>query len=81
MNNLSDLTCDFQAYFSLGMAYQKLGRYEESISAFEDALGIDPSSADAFCKLGIAYKKLGLVDQAARSFRKSLQLRLNSLHQ
>ena len=80
VNRPSDVTSDFQAYFSLGTAYQKLGRYEESISALEEALGIDPDSAEAFCKLGIAYKRLGMTDQAARAFRKSLRLRLGGLN-
>ena len=49
---------DFLSYFELGLAYLKLGRHEEEILAYKEALILNPKSAQTHYNLGIAYDHL-----------------------
>ena len=49
---------DFLSYFELGLAYLKLGRHEEEVKAYQEALSLNPKSAETHYNLGIAYGHL-----------------------
>ena len=49
---------DFLSYFELGLAYLKLGRHEEEVKAYQEALNLNPKSAETHYNLGIAYGHL-----------------------
>ena len=49
---------DFLSYFELGLAYLKLGRHEEEVRAYQEALSLNPKSAETHYNLGIAYGHL-----------------------
>jgi len=54
-----------------------LGRFEEAMRSLENALLLDPDSADALWRLGHAKSEAGdgrLVDESLRSFDKALEL-------
>lgn len=61
---------DLVAYRSMGFAcymcgiIDRPGGYEEAASAFEQALELSPSDAEALYGLGISYESLGEMDQA-----------------
>lgn len=73
------------AHFNLGIAYKNLGRYDEAINEFYEALRIDPNfvvgeTSVAFSvqhELGQVYEKLGRVADAKDSYRKALTLAPN----
>lgn len=51
------------------------GRFLDAVSAFRDAIEIDPRFADAYRGLGIAYAKLGKAELATRHYELYVQLR------
>ena len=55
---------DARVLTMIGYAKRKLGRYDESIAAYKDALAIDPDSVDAREYLGEAYAEIGRLDLA-----------------
>ncbi len=70
------------AYLLMGNAYNYLQEYDKSITAYQNALAIDPDYRDARRNLGITYKdagkyygeKLGQVDQAIQYLNKAYEL-------
>jgi len=49
-----------------------LGRTEEAIQKYEDALAIDPDDSQVHNNLGSALAKLGRMDEAIREFRSAV---------
>ena len=49
---------DFQSYFELGLAYLTLGKHEEEVRAYKEALSLNPKSALVHYNLSIAYDHL-----------------------
>ncbi|MBT6717083.1 MAG: tetratricopeptide repeat protein [Nitrospina sp.] len=49
---------DFLSYFELGLAYLKLGRHEEEVKAYQEALSLSPKSAQVHYNLSIAHDHL-----------------------
>lgn len=55
---------DTDAYYGLGLAFQKMGRLDKSIEALEQAHFLTPRDLDISRELGITYFLSGKVDQA-----------------
>lgn len=61
---------DLQVFMAMGFACYMSGyigrerRYEDAVSAFEQALEISPSNAEALYGVGISYEGLGNTDVA-----------------
>ncbi|MCA1590488.1 MAG: trypsin-like peptidase domain-containing protein [Acidobacteria bacterium] len=55
---------DAKTYNSLGESFLELGKNEESLEAFNNAVGFDPNLDRARFNLGRAYVKLGKLDMA-----------------
>lgn len=66
------------AYINLGIVLDEMGRYSESISAFERAIEINPKNDKAYYNLGVAAKHAGLGTKAVENFRKASYLNPNS---
>ena len=62
------------AWFSLGVAYRKLNRYNDAIEAYRQALRINPELAEAWYNLGFAYSKLNRHNDAIEAFRQALRI-------
>lgn len=59
-------------YFYLGLAYQARGQTDMAISAYRNALALDPPNrASIHYNIGIIYSGMGLVDEAASEFAKA----------
>jgi tetratricopeptide (TPR) repeat protein len=63
------------AWFSLGFAYGNLGRNQEAITAYREALRLKPDFVEAWCNLGVAYRKLGRYPEAIEAYREALRLK------
>ncbi len=55
---------DWEGYYGLGLAYQKMGRFDKSIEALQRARSSAPQDLDVSRELGIVYFLSGKVDQA-----------------
>ena len=47
----------------------KMGRFDESIKAYEKALSIDPNFVNSYVGIGNDYLAMGKTEQGARSLR------------
>ena len=68
---------DYQANF--GMALWELGRQDEAVSAYERALHLNPSHANAHYSLGNAHRARGRLAEAIASLRHSVRLELGAV--
>jgi tetratricopeptide (TPR) repeat protein len=57
-----------------GVALLELGRYAESVKAFEAALTIAPDLAGAHYNLGLAWEGLGQLENALHNYTKAIEL-------
>ncbi len=63
------------AYLQLGVAYARLGRYDDAAVQYRSALAMKPNSVEANNNLGIVLAQAGRPHEAAVSFRAALQIR------
>ncbi len=49
---------DAQAHFQLGLSYMALGRHEEEVAAYLEAVRLEPDLAEAHFNLGLSYDLL-----------------------
>ncbi len=52
-----------------------MGEFEEAVSAFRNAIAINPAYVKAIIKLGVCLKEMGQADEAVEMFRRALSLR------
>lgn len=69
---ITDHADDDQAYYHLGLAYQKLDDVENAIPAYLQALAINRSSAATYQALGKLLEEQELIDQAEKYYRCAL---------
>lgn len=65
---------DFLSYFELGLACLKLGRHEEEVKAYQEALALNPESAKTHYNLAMAYDYLKQGSKAVYHMRKAQDL-------
>lgn len=61
-----------RAWCSMGLAYHRLGRMEESLAAYEQALAVDPTYLDTYTNLGSAFIGMGFPEEAAVQYEAGL---------
>jgi tetratricopeptide (TPR) repeat protein len=57
-----------------GIAYEKIGRRQESIEDFREAVRINPDNAEAYNNLGVAYGKLGRHEDSVDAQKKAVKI-------
>jgi tetratricopeptide (TPR) repeat protein len=62
------------AWYSLGVSYSLLNRYNDAIEAHRQALSIDPENADAWYGLGNTYGNLDRYNEAIEAYRQVLRI-------
>ena len=62
------------AHYNLGVALERIERYDESVLSYERVLALDPARGDAFNNLGVVYERLGQSGKAAAAYLRSIQL-------
>ena len=65
---------DFLSYYELGRAYLALGRHEEEVQAYKEALELNPKYAQAHYNLSMAYDHLKEGSKAIHHMQKALDL-------
>jgi tetratricopeptide (TPR) repeat protein len=66
-----------EPYFNDGVSLVNAGRYSEAISAFDQALAIDPTISEAWYNHGTSLNKLGRFAEALNSFDRAVALNPN----
>jgi tetratricopeptide (TPR) repeat protein len=66
---------NYVAYNSRGASYNSIGRYQDAIEDYKQAIRINPDYAEAHYNLGIAYGELGRNQQAIDSFKQAIRLK------
>lgn len=65
---------NFDAHFSLGKAYYRIGDYEEAVQTLKKATVISPAAADAYYLLGLSYERLGEEEHALKNLNRALEM-------
>jgi len=66
---------DANVWFYLGYCYGSLGRYEEAIYAYKQAIRIKPDDAEAHYNLGVAYGTLGRGQNEIESYKQAIRIK------
>ena len=61
-------------HYILGNYYLNLGKLEEAIIAYQQAIQIDPNHANAYFNLGLAYGRQGQLEQAIAAYQQAIQI-------
>jgi len=62
-------------YIALGKIYKALGRYEDAIMEFKQALKLNPVNYEAAIELAIAYEEGGEFEKAEEAYKEAIKLR------
>ncbi len=65
-------------HFQAGLAYERLGRYEEAYTELQLAFALDQQNPEAAVALGIVACRLGRLDVAQRALERSIAVDSNS---
>lgn len=68
---------DALSWSNLGLAYDDLENYEQSVKAYEKAIQVDASYFDANYNLAVAFNKLKRPDDAIKMFSRCMELKPN----
>lgn len=60
--------------FTRGSFAMQAGQNAEAITAFEEAVKLDPNFSDAWTKLALLYQKTGSTDKATEAYKKAKKL-------
>ena len=71
---VEDDPLDFKSYFELGRAYLAIGRHEEEVRAYKEALRLNPKYAQAHYNLSMAYDFMKEGAKAIYHMQKALNL-------
>ena len=66
---------DAQAHSNLGLALKDLGRHQEAVTHFQQALLFSPGNPKILNNLGNVYRELGRLDKAITSYQQALAIR------
>ena len=66
---------NYIAYNYLGAALNSMGRYQDAIEAYKQAIKINPYFADPFVGLGITYDKLGSWQNEVEAYKQAIKLK------
>ncbi|MGB8217155.1 MAG: tetratricopeptide repeat protein [Candidatus Methanoperedens sp.] len=62
---------------NLGLAYDRIGKYEEAITELKEALRLNPDYIEVHNNLGVTYDRMGKPDEAVNELKVALNLNPN----
>jgi Flp pilus assembly protein TadD len=65
-------------YVALGLKLARLGKWEEAVAAYREALRIDPANFEALSNLGFVFYEMGLDSEAKQALAQAEALRASS---
>ncbi|MCX5680681.1 MAG: tetratricopeptide repeat protein [Candidatus Omnitrophica bacterium] len=68
-----------EAHFALAQTYEHFGRFDQAISAYQQAQEFDPDNERIYNSLGLAYFQVKKPEEAFRCFQKVLALKPNDI--
>ena len=66
-------------HFQTGLAYERLGRYDEAYTELQLAFALDPDDAPTAVALGVVACRLGRIEVAQRALERSIAVDSNSI--
>ena len=63
-----------EGHKAIGYAYQSQGKYDESLTAYFEAIAHDPNNFEAWNMVGVLYYQLGQYDESVRHIRRAALL-------
>ncbi|MCK4935409.1 MAG: SpoIID/LytB domain-containing protein [Elusimicrobiales bacterium] len=70
---------NIKPFLNAAIVYKQLGKYKNSVKAFEQALLIEPDNSDVLCELGWLKFHLAKYPEAAKLFEKALKNKPNHI--
>jgi len=64
-----------EAFYNLGITYEKLGKYKDSIEVLKRVIQLKPDHANAHYAQGYAYYKLKKYNDAVAAFKQSIKIK------
>ena len=64
----------YEAWFNLGVAYQKTNRLEQAGQAYSEAIKLQPESELAYANLGTTLQERGDLPAARKAYERALQI-------
>ncbi len=65
---------NYIALDNLGTAYSNIGRYQDAVESYKQAIKISPGYADAYYNLGVASGQLGRYQDAIEAYKQAIKL-------
>jgi tetratricopeptide (TPR) repeat protein len=65
---------NYIAHNNLGIAYHKLGRYQDAVEAYKQTIRVKPNYAEAYYNLGAAYGELGRYQGAVEAYKQAIKI-------
>ncbi|MCZ7382365.1 MAG: tetratricopeptide repeat protein [Candidatus Methanoperedens sp.] len=62
---------------NLGLAYDRIGKYEEAIRELKEALRLNPDYIEVHNNLGVTYDRMGMPEEAVNELKRALKLNPN----
>ncbi len=59
---------------NLGLAYDRIGKYEEAIRELNEALRLNPDYIEVHNNLGVTYDRMGMPEEAVNEIKEALKL-------
>ncbi len=72
-------TEDDKSLFNRGNQFAQQGKLEEAISAWQQAINLNPNFAEAYCQIGMIRRYQGKYKEAIAQFEKALDLQPNCI--
>src|SRR5258706_5126663 len=66
-------------HFQTGLAYERLGRYDEAYTELQLSFALDPDNATNAVALGVVACRLGRTEVAQRAFERSIAVDSNAI--
>jgi tetratricopeptide (TPR) repeat protein len=74
-NSSDKLINDAGSFIILGVDYEELGKYQEAIAAYKQAIRIKPDHEVAHYNLGVLYGELGRYQEAVDAIKQSIRIK------